>query len=68
MTPELKVACDNLAKTLHKIRTEKTERITANTVIRCLIEAGLSSFSLEAGEHANSEAELLQLVKSKFGR
>ena len=63
---QMKDDCDALAKRLQRLRTDKGERITGNTVFRCLIRAGIRKFKLSPGEYANCEEELLQLMLRKF--
>jgi len=66
MSFEMREACEALAKQLQKRRTEKNERITSNTVMRCFLEACIQSFELEEHEFANNEEALCELVLSKL--
>ena len=68
MSSEMRDACEALAKQLQKRRTEKSERITSNTVMRCFLEACLEGFQLEADDYANNEEELYELIVSKVRR
>ena len=61
LDPELRDGAESLAKELQRKRTEKGERITANTVIRVALRAMLEKF--EAGEVVvNTEEELFEVV------
>jgi hypothetical protein len=58
---------DSLAKDFQAKRTNKIEAITANTIIRCLINT-LMDVDFRAGDVANTEQELEQVIKGKFKR
>jgi hypothetical protein len=58
---------DSLAKDFQARRTNKIEAITANTIIRCLINT-LMDVDFRAGDVANTEQELEQVIKGKFKR
>ena len=65
VSTEMRDEVEALARELQRRRTKKEERITANTVMRVAINALLERFSLDAGDVANNEAELLELAKRK---
>lgn len=55
-----------LAKELQRKRTEKGERITANTIMRVALRTMLENFSSGAKEAINSEEELQQAFSRQF--
>ena len=64
---ELRDATEALAKDLQRKRTEKGERITANTVMRVALRVMLEKF--DAGESVvNTEGELYQAVIQKVSK
>jgi len=66
MSPEMRDRVNLLAAKLQRKKTDKVERITANTVLRVAVSALLSSFKLEEGDAPNTEDELLELVQRKI--
>lgn len=66
ISSEMRDAVDALAKELQRRRTKKHERITANTVMRVAISHFLARLELDAGDLANDEDELLELVGRKL--
>lgn len=66
LNEELRDGAEALAKELHRRRTKKGERITANTVMRIALGVLLERMEGETLEGANSEAELLDAVRRLF--
>lgn len=62
LDPELRDGAESLAKELQRKRTEKGERITANTVMRVAVRAMLETFDIPGDEAINTEEELYQAV------
>lgn len=62
---ELRDGAEALAKELQRRRTEKGERITANTVIRVALRLFLERMRSEDFDSANSEADLLAAVRRR---
>lgn len=59
---ELRDGAESLAKDLQRKRTEKGERITANTVMRVALRVMLDEFDPSAADGVNTEEELYQAV------
>lgn len=57
-----------LATVLQRRKTDKKQRITANTVMRVAIQFMLDEFKIRDGDVANTEEELLELTKRKILR
>ena len=68
LNEELRDGAEALAKDLHRRRTKKGERITANTVMRVALSVLLERMEGEKLEGANSEVELMAAVRRLFGR
>jgi hypothetical protein len=66
MTPQMRDEVNLMATKLQRRKTDKRERITANTLMRVAIQVLLDGFGLEEWDVANDEEELLQLAKSKL--
>ena len=62
---ELRDGAESLAKELNRRRTEKGERITANTVMRVALRMMLETFDVDAVETVNSEQELFERISGK---
>ena len=62
MTGEMRDAVCLLAARLQRSRTDKSERITANSVIRVAIRVLLAELNLAPEQPVNSEEELLALA------
>lgn len=65
---ELRDGAESLAKELNRRRTDKGERITANTVMRVALRLMLERFDVDATQTVNSEEELLDAVLNKVFR
>jgi hypothetical protein len=68
LNEELRDGAEALAKELHRRRTKKGERITANTVMRVALGTLLERMEGEDLEGANSEAELMAAVRRLLGK
>ena len=68
LSPAMRDHMDALARELQRSRRTKGERITANTMIRAAINAVRLGVKLEAGDTANTEEEVFQLVWRKLAR
>lgn len=66
MSPEMRDRVNLLAAKLQRRKKNKTERITANTVLRVAVLSLLNTFKLEEGDAPNTEEELLELVQRKL--
>jgi len=66
MTPETRDRVNALATRLQRTRTEKLERMTANVVMRVAIEVFLETFDSDAAPVSNTEAELLEIARSRI--
>ncbi len=66
LNEELRDGAEALAKELHRRRTKKGERITANTVMRVALSVMLERMEGERLEGANSEADLMVAVRRLF--
>ena len=66
MSPDMRDELALLANKLQRKKTDKSERITSNTLMRVAIQFMLDEADLCSGEVANSEEELLRVLKSKF--
>lgn len=66
MSTYMRDKVDSLARDLQRQKSSKDERITANTVMRVAIELLLSEFKLRKSDIANSEDEVLELVKARI--
>ena len=65
LSPAQKDLLDDLAKDFQRKRTNKTESINRNTVIRALISV-LEGVSFGASDIANTEEELSDLMKRRI--
>lgn len=63
---ELRDGAESLAKELQRKRTEKGERITANTVMRVALRVMLQKFDSSAAETVNTEQELYDVVAAQI--
>lgn len=63
---ELRDGAESLAKELQRKRTEKGERITANTVMRVALRAMLERFQTSEHPNVNTEEELLHAARQAF--
>lgn len=68
LNAEMRDRAEALAKDLQRRRTEKSERITANTVIRVALRAMLDTFHPGSGVVVNTEADLYDAVVKHLGR
>jgi hypothetical protein len=66
MSPEMRDEVDSLARDLQRARTEKGERITANTVMRVAVQLLIDHFHQQRGEAVNSEEQLYNLATEKL--
>ena len=64
--PDLRDRVNSLATRLQRMRTEKVERMTANVVMRVAIEAFIEKFDPDKAPVSNTEAELLETVRSRL--
>lgn len=58
MSPEMRDAVNDLARRIQRKKIDKTERITANTVMRAAIQGVLDAYKFELSDVPNSEEEL----------
>ena len=65
---ELRDGAESLAKDLQRKRTEKGERITANTVMRVALRAMLERFQTSEHVNVNTEEDLLHAARQAFLR
>lgn len=63
LKPETKDKIDLIAKQLQRMKSDSTERITANTVMRVALDAVLERFEMPQQGIVNSEEELQEFVK-----
>jgi hypothetical protein len=68
MSPDMRDSLNLLAAKLQRKKTDKTERITANTLMRVAIQVLLDDGGLAEGEVANTEADLLRIVRKRLSR
>jgi hypothetical protein len=66
LDPELRDAAEALAKDLQRRRTDKGERITANTVMRVALRVLLDGFDGKEAGIVNTEEELYEAVGARF--
>lgn len=66
MPPELRDHVNALATRLQRTRTEKVERMTANVVMRVAIEVFLEKYDPDDAPVSNTEAGLLEAVRSRL--
>ncbi|MDC0358093.1 hypothetical protein OAO01_04690 [Oligoflexia bacterium] len=66
ISPDMRDKIDTLAKQIQRQKTDKTERITSNTVMRAALNHLIKHFDLHATDIANSEKELAELVERKL--
>lgn len=67
MTAEMRTRASLLAADLQRRRTDRTERLTANSVFRVAIETFLDRFTAKDFAKASNEEELLALAKDALG-
>ena len=65
MRSEMRDDLNDLARKLQRKKTDKSERITANSVMRVAIQSFLESFELKDSLAPNTEEELLQAVTKR---
>jgi hypothetical protein len=68
MAPDMRDELNLTASKLQRRKTDKSERITANTLMRIAIRILLDEVDLEAGEIGNTEEELLRIAREKIRR
>lgn len=66
MGPDMRDDLNLLAARLQRRKTDRSERITANTIMRVAIRILLDEVDLGTGEVANSETDLLRIVRQKL--
>jgi hypothetical protein len=66
MGPDMRDDLNLLAARLQRRKTDKSERITANTIMRVAIRILLDEVDLGTGEVANSETDLHRIVRQKL--
>lgn len=64
--PELRDAAEALAKDLQRRRTEKGERITANSVMRVALRVLLDAFDARSAGAINTEEELFEAASARL--
>ena len=67
VSPDTRDQAETLARTFQRRKSDKTERITANTIYRVAIQAVIEELDLLEDLSPNTEEELLELVKEKLG-
>ena len=65
MSEEMRDSLNDIARQLQRLRREKGERITANTLMRVAIQGFIDSFDSKALGGVSSEEELLREVKKR---
>ena len=68
MTADMREGFERMARELQRKRSQKNERITANTVMRVALEYFMDRFSVEQTDRVNTEEELLDAAKQQLGR
>jgi hypothetical protein len=66
MSPEMRDELTLLAARLQRRKTDKTERITANTIMRVAIQMVLDEIDFGEGDIINSEVDLDRVVRAKL--
>ncbi len=66
MSTDMRDSLNLLAARLQRRKTDKTERITANTLMRVAIQVLLDEMARGEGEVANTEEDLLQIVRARL--
>jgi hypothetical protein len=66
LNAEIRDRAEALAKELQRRRTDKSERITTNTVIRVALRAMLDAFHLPEAAAINTESELYDAVLKQW--
>ncbi len=66
MDPDMRDELNLLAARLQRRKTDKSERITANTIMRVAIRVVLDEVKLDEADIANNEGDLLRIVKSEL--
>ena len=65
LSPEMRDRVDALAREIQRSKTDKGERITANTVMRVAIQHVLKHFKLTGGDVPNGEDALLAAIEKR---
>jgi hypothetical protein len=65
LSPEMRDRVDALARELQRSKSNKAERITANTVMRVAIQHVLKNFKLNGGDAPSGEEELLSVIEKR---
>ena len=65
LSPEMRDRVDALARELQRSKSNKVERITANTVMRVAIQHVLKNFKLNGGDVPSGEEELLSAIEKR---
>ena len=68
MSPDMRDRINSLAAKLQRKKSDKSERITANTIHRVALSVLLSNLKLEDSDAPNTEEELLELAQRKIRR
>ena len=68
MGPDMRDELNLLAAKLQRRKTDKTERITANTIMRVAIQTVLDEVEFAEGDIINNEDDLLRVVRGKLSR
>ena len=66
MSPDMRDELNLLAAKLQRRKFDKSERITANTIMRVAIRIVLDEVDFGTGDIANSETDLLRIVRKKL--
>jgi hypothetical protein len=66
LNADLRDRAEALAKELHRRRTQKGERITANTIFRVAIRAMLDTFDPSTSTELNTELDLYEAVLKRW--
>ena len=67
ITSDMRETFERMARELQRKRSQKNERITANTVMRVALEFFMNQFSVEKTDRVNTEEELLEAAKKQLG-
>ena len=66
MSPEMRDELNDLARKLQRRKTDKSERITANTLMRASIQFMLDNLELGEVDRPNNEGEVLELFERRL--
>lgn len=65
LSPEMRQKSEELARVINRRRSVKGQPLTRNSLIRVALQCFLDEFMIPTGKPVNSEAELLEAVRSR---